>query len=322
MKRSLTMVAALSALMMLVTACGGKENTPASGSNPAPASNTPKVEEKKLSGVIKIDGSSTVYPITEAVAEEFMKKHKGVNVTVGFSGTSAGFKKWLAKETDMNDASREIKSAEKDAAAKAGIQYTELAVAYDGLSVVVSRENTWLQCITKAELTRIWDQGSTVKRWNEVNPAWPNEEIKLYGPGADSGTFDYFTEWANGKSGKSRADYTASEDDNVLVQGVTGNKNSLGYFGYAYYQENATKMRAVPVDGGKGCIEPKDETISNASYPIARTAYIYVNSAALEREEVKEFARFYIQNAPQLVPAVGYTALPQKMYDEGLAKLK
>lgn len=316
MKRSLTMVAALSALMMVVTACGGKNSTPASG-EPAP-----KGEEKKLAGTIKIDGSSTVYPITEAVAEEFMKKHKGVNVTVGFSGTSAGFKKWLAKETDINDASRMIKSTEKEEAEKAGIKYTEIAVAYDGLSVVVSKENTWLKCITKDELKKIWDKGSAVKRWNEVNPAWPNEEIKLYGPGADSGTFDYFTEYVNGKAGQSRADYTASEDDNVLVNGVAGNKNSLGYFGFAYYHENAGKMRAVAVDAGKGCVEPKDETIANATYPIARTAYIYVNNTALEREEVKEFTTFYLQQAPKLVPAVGYTALPQKMYDEGLAKLK
>lgn len=324
MKRSLVLMTGLMALMLSVTACGGT-TAPAAGSGSSTGQET-KIENThtgpKLSGEIRIDGSSTVFPITEAVAEEFMKIHKDVKISVGFSGTSGGFKKWLRGETDINNSSRAIKPNEVDEAKKAGIEYFEIPVAYDGLSVVVNKENTWLTCITVDELNKIWNKDSTAKRWNEINPAWPNEEFKLYGPGTDSGTFDYFTEFVNKKSGNSRSDFTASEDDHVLVEGVAGNKNSMGYFGYAYYVESQSKMRALAVDGGKGCVEPKDQSIADLTYPIARFIYIHPTKAAMARPEVTEFVRFYLQNAPALVKQVGYTPLGQKLYEAELAKLK
>ncbi|HYF96367.1 MAG TPA: PstS family phosphate ABC transporter substrate-binding protein [Symbiobacteriaceae bacterium] len=315
MKRSLAMGAALTAVLMLVTACGGAPKKTESPSTPEPAA-------PKLSGEIKVDGSSTVGPISIAVAEEFMKVNRDVKVSVGISGTSGGMKKWVKGETDMNDSSRKIKESEVAEAAKLGIEALELPVAYDGISVVVSKENTWAQCITTAELKKIWDKDSQVKTWQDVNPQWPAEELKLYGPGTDSGTFEYFTEHINGKALQSRADYTASEDDNVLVKGVTGNKGAMGYFGYAYYKENESKLRAVQVDGGKGCTAPNDETISKLTYPIARLIYIHPSKKALERPEVRAFVNFYLQNAATLSKQVGYTPLDAKMYEESLAKVK
>jgi len=310
MKRSLVLTVALTAVMVLVTACGGAQKT------------EPAKPETKLTGEIKIDGSSTVGPISIAVAEEFMKVNKGVKVSVGISGTSGGFKKWVKGETDINDSSRAIKQSEIDEAKKIGIEHLQLPVAYDGLSVVVSKDNTFLTCVTTAELKKIWDKGSTVKKWQEVNPKWPAEEIKLYGPGTDSGTFEYFTEHINGKAMQSRSDYTASEDDNVLVKGVTGSKNALGYFGYAYYKENASKLRALEVDAGKGCVAPNDETVAKMTYPIARQIYIHPSKKALERPEVKEFVTFYLKNAGKLSASVGYTPLPAQMYEESLSKIK
>ena len=324
MKRStLGMAASMIVMMMTLTACGGTKTeapantTPASGSTTTTAPAAPK-----LSGEVKVDGSSTVGPISIAVAEEFMKQHRDVKVSVGISGSSGGFKKWVKGETDINDSSRKIKQAEIDEAKKLGFDAIEIPVAYDGLSVIVNKENTFLTCITKDELKKIWDKDSTVKTWKDVNAAWPDEEIKLYGPGTDSGTFEYFTEFANGKALQSRADYTASEDDNVLVKGVAGNKNGMGYFGYAYYVENKDQVRAVAVDAGKGCVEPNDETIGNLTYPIARLIYIYPSTKAMERPEVKEYVKFYLQNGAALAKEVGYTPLPKAMYDESLAKIK
>ncbi len=325
MKRFLVSTAILTALVMTLTACGGTKTEEKPADAPKTASETAKASEPAkpaLSGEIKIDGSSTVGPISIAVAEEFMKINKGVKVSVGISGSSGGFKKWVKGETDINDSSRKIKQSEQDEAQKLGFQGVEMPVAYDGISVVVNKENTWLQCITTAELKKIWDKDSTVTKWNEVNPSWPADEIKLYGPGTDSGTMEYFTEHVNGKAFQSRADYTASEDDNVLVQGVAGNKGGMGYFGYAYYVENKDKIRAVAIDGGKGCIEPTDETIGNLTYPIARYIYIYPSTKAMERPEVKEFLTFYMQNGAKLSSQVGYTPLPAKMYEENLAKIK
>lgn len=325
MKRYLSMAAAVTAVALLVTACGSKANdtkTPAGSTTEPAKQEAPKQTESKLTGEIKIDGSSTVFPITEAVAEEFMKVNKNVKVSVGLSGTSGGFKKWVKGETDINDASRVIKDSEIKEAKALGIEHIEIPVAYDGLSVVVHKDNTFLKCITKAELNKIWAKDSKVKMWNEVNPAWPAEEIKLYGPGTDSGTFEYFTEYVNAKARESRADYTASEDDNVLVQGIAGNKGALGYFGYAYYLENKSKIRAVAVDGGKGCVEPTDETIGKLSYPISRLIYIYPSNKAMERTEVKEFVKFYLTNAAKLVKEVGYTSLPAQMYTDSLGKIK
>jgi len=270
--------------------------------------------------IVKIDGSSTVYPVTEAIAEEFQAANRGsVQVTVGVSGTGGGFKKFCRGETDITGASRPILKKEMDACREAGIQYLELPVAYDALTVVVNPQNDWLKSITVDELKKIWEPGAqqNVTRWNQVNPTWPDQGLKLFGPGADSGTFDYFTEAVVGKAKSSRGDYTASEDDNVLVKGVSMDKGALGYFGYAYYAENSKKLKAVPVvaAAGKPAVAPSMETVKNGSYqPLSRPVFIYVNAKSLDKPEVREFIDFYLGQAPQLVPAVKYVALPDKAY--------
>ena len=270
-----------------------------------------------LFGKIRINGSSTVFPITEAVAEEFQKLHRKVRVTVGISGTGGGFKKFATGQTDINDASRPIKGKEKDKAEKNGIDYIDLPVAYDGLSVVVNPKNEFLDYLTVTELRKIWQPGSTVKNWNDVRPDWPNEPIKLYGPGADSGTFDYFTKKINGKSQASRSDYTASEDDNVLVMGVAGDTYSLGYFGYAYYKENQDKLKVVAIDGGDGPIKPSETTINDGTYkPLSRPIFIYVSNKAAKRPVIKEFVSFYLKNATVLSKEVGYVPLPDTKYQQ------
>ncbi len=275
-----------------------------------------------LTGTVQIDGSSTVFPITEAVGEEFQKLHGGVRVTVGISGTGGGFKKFCAGETDISDASRLIKGSEKEACAKDGVEWVELKVAYDGLSVGVNPQNTFASCITVQELKRIWEPGSTVQKWSDVRPQWPGERIKLFGPGTDSGTFDYFTEAVVGKEDASRADYTASEDDNVLVQGISGERYALGYFGYAYYVENQDKLKLVAVDGGKGCILPSERTINDGTYsPLSRPIFIYANKKSLQRPEVREFARYYLTEGTEFISQVGYIKMPEAIYQEGLRML-
>lgn len=276
-----------------------------------------------LSGSISVDGSSTVYPITEAVAEEFGREHEGaVRVTVGLSGTGGGFKRFCAGETDISNASRVIKDTEKQLCEQNQVAFVEIPVAYDGLSVIVNPQNNFAQCLTVAELKKIWEPESKIRRWSEVRQGFPNTEMKLYGPGTSSGTFDYFTEEIVGKAGASRADYTASEDDNVLVQGVEGDVSSLGYFGFAYFKENAQRLKLVGVDSGNGCVSPSEETIKNGSYkPLSRPLFIYVSSKAMQRPEVKGFVEYYINNAAQLVPQVGYIPLESAQYQEQLGKL-
>ncbi|MEK9630174.1 MAG: PstS family phosphate ABC transporter substrate-binding protein [Nitrospinota bacterium] len=277
----------------------------------------------KLKGKVRIDGSSTVFPITEAVAEEFQKKHRKVRVTVGISGTGGGFKKFLTNQTDINDASRSIKSSEKEKAAKNGIEYLVIPVAYDGLSVVINPKNDFVDHLTTTELKKIWQPSSTVKNWSDVRPGWPNKEIKLYGPGVDSGTFDYFTKAINGKSQASRSDYTASEDDNVLVMGVAGDKYAMGYFGYAYYKENKSRLDVAAIDGGDGPVKPNETTINDGSYkPLSRPIFIYVSKTAAQRPEVNEFVKFYIQNAGELSAEVGYVPLADKDYQAHLEKFE
>lgn len=279
-----------------------------------------------LKGTVKVDGSSTVFPITEAVAEEFgkVKANRRVRVTVGVSGTGGGFKKFLAGETDINDASRPIKQKEIDKAKKNGVQYIELPVAYDGLSVVVNKSNTWVDFLTVAELHKIWKPGSTVKTWKDIRSNWPNQKIRLYGPGTDSGTFDYFTEVINGKSQVSRSDFTKSEDDNVLVTGVAGDKGSLGYFGFAYYVENKDKLKVVPIkQGDKKPVPPTMTTINNGSYaPLSRPIFIYVNLKSAHKPEVREFVRFYLKQAKELATEVGYVPLPDQEYRKYLDKFE
>jgi phosphate transport system substrate-binding protein len=275
--------------------------------------------------VIKIDGSSTVFPITEAVAEDFQIAKKGTaKVTVGISGTGGGFKKFCRGEIDIANASRPILKKEMDVCKTAGVQYVEMPVAYDALTVVVNPGNDWVKAITIAELKKIWepDAQGKITSWKQVNPAWPDEPIKLYGPGADSGTFDYFTEAIVGKAKSSRGDFTASEDDNVLVQGVASDKKALGYFGFAYYNENQKKLRALAVDGGKGGITPSVETVEDGSYqPLSRPIFIYINIKAAEKPEVREFIEFYMKNASPLVKEVKYFPLPAQAYATNLEHL-
>ena len=268
--------------------------------------------------IIKIDGSSTVYPITEAVAEDFQKGKKGaVKVTVGISGTGGGFKKFTRGEIDISDASRPITKSEINDCKTAGIEFIELPVAYDGLAVMVNPKNDWVKSMTVSELKKIWEPAAErkVTKWNQVNPAWPDSPLKLYGPGVDSGTFDYFTEAIVGKSRASRGDFTASEDDNVLVQGVASDRGGLGFFGYAYYAENRDKLKLVAIDGGKGPILPSEKTVMDGTYnPLSRPIFIYVNKKSAEKPEVKEFVEFYLKNASNLVKQVKYIPLPDRAY--------
>jgi phosphate transport system substrate-binding protein len=276
----------------------------------------------KLTGTVKLDGSSTVYPISQAVAEEFMKANPGVKVTVAESGTGGGMKKWVNGEIDIADASRAIKDDEKQAAAKNQIQPIEIPVGMDGIAVVVNKNNTFVDKLTVEELKKIWEPNSKVRYWSDVRPNWPKEPIKLFGPGTASGTFEYFTEKIVGEKGKSRTDYTASEDDNVLVKGVEGDKEALGYFGFAYYLENKDKLRVVPIDAGKGAIEPTEQTIKDGTYaPLSRPLFIYASSKAMARPEVKAFVKFYIENAKDLVKATGYVPLSDDEYKKQLEKI-
>ena len=274
--------------------------------------------------VVKIDGSSTVYPITEAVAEEFQKMKKGaVKVTVGISGTGGGFKKFCRGETDIANASRPILKKEMEECKVAGIKYIELPVAFDALTVVTHPNNKFLTQITVEELKKMWEPGAQgkVMKWNQINPAWPDAPIKLFGAGSDSGTFDYFTEAIVGKAKSSRGDYTASEDDNVLVQGVTRDVNSLGYFGFAYYAENAKKLKAIPIveKAGKPAVLPSFENVINGSYqPLARPIFIYISAKSVDKPEIKEFVEYYIKNAPKLVKEVKYVPLTDADYKHTL----
>ncbi len=278
---------------------------------------------KKLEGNIAIDGSSTVYPVTEAVAEEFNAQYPDVKVSVGFSGTGGGMSKFIAKEIDIANASRKIKSSEAEAATAAGIEYLEIKVGFDGLSILVNPENDWVTSLTVEQLKEMWKPGSTIMNWSDIDPTWPNEKIVFYAPGVDSGTFDYFTEAIVGELDAMRSDYTGSEDDNVLVQGIAGDKYAIGFFGFAYYEENADKLKLVGVDKGAGAVVPSFETIANGTYaPLSRPLYIYVNKASLEREEVLEFVTFYLENAKELVADVGYVPLPDADYEASLELLK
>jgi len=276
----------------------------------------------QAAGTIKIDGSSTVFPITEAVAEEFQAEtHGAVRVTVGISGTGGGFKKFCRGETDISDASRPILAKEMESCRAEGVDYYELPIAYDALTVVINPKNDWVKNLTVADLKKIWapESQGKVMTWNQVRPEWPNTPLTLYGPGSDSGTFDYFTEAVNGKAKSSRGDFTASEDDNVLVQGVANDKGALGYFGFAYYEENASKLKAVAIDGGKGPVLPSIEGVKNGTYqPMSRPLFIYINTKAVERPEVKQFIEFYLKNAPTLVSDVKYIPLPDTAYPMAL----
>ncbi len=289
----------------IIAACGGGEG--GSGAE---------------SSEILIDGSSTVFPISQAVAEEFRVDRPEVQIPVGISGTGGGFKRFVEGEIDIADASRPIKDSESAQAAANGVEFTEFTIAYDGLSIAINKSNDFATCLTVAELKKIWEPGSSVDNWNEVRSEFPDKPLRLYGPDTDSGTFDYFTAAINDKEDASRADYTASSDDNVLVQGVSGDQGAMGYFGFAYYTENSEILNVVSVDGGDGCVAPSVSTINDGSYsPLSREMFIYVNNASLERTEVRDFIEFYMNNAAELAEEVGYVGLSEADYQlqlEGL----
>jgi len=301
-------VAIIGFVAMWMAACGGGSAPESTGGAGAPAA---------AATVISVDGSSTVFPVTEAVAEEFQKENQGMQVMVGRSGTGGGFQKFCRNETVVSNASRPIAEAEIAACKAGGIEYIELPIAYDGMAVVVNPKNTWAASMTVAELKKLWSpeaQGK-VSHWNQVRASWPNQEIHLFGAGVDSGTFDYFTEVINGKAKVSRGDYTSSEDDNILVQGVAGDQNALGYMGLAYFEENKGKLKLVAVDdenpaNGAGPIVPSAETVRNGTYrPLSRPVFIYVNTAGLSRPEVQKFIEYYVTKSTPLVSEVGYVPL-------------
>lgn len=289
----------------------------AAGVSVAPAGQT---------SLVKIDGSSTVFPITEAVAEEFQKETRGsVRVTVGISGTGGGFKKFCRGEIDVQDASRPISSSEMEACRAGGVQYIELPIAFDALTIAVSPQATWIDSITVAELKMIWEPSAQgrVTKWNQIRSTWPDQPLKLFGAGSDSGTFDYFTESVVGKAKASRGDFTASEDDNTLVQGIANDKQALGYLPYAYYEPNKKRLKAVAVDGGHGAVPPSRETVESGSYqPLSRPLFIYVNVKSSLKPEVKRFVEFYLAQVPALAPQVKYVPLPKPAYDQAYAHFK
>ncbi|HWP39504.1 MAG TPA: PstS family phosphate ABC transporter substrate-binding protein [Tepidisphaeraceae bacterium] len=280
----------------------------------------------RAESIIRIDGSSTVYPITEAVAEEFQKSAAQIKVTVGISGTGGGFKKFVRGETDISNASRPILQSEIDQARQAGIRFIEIPVAFDALTVIVNPANNWVDQLSVEELKKMWqpDAQGKITNWNQIRSSFPDAPLKLYGAGSDSGTFDYFTEAIVGKSKASRGDYTASEDDNVLVQGVASDPNALGYFGYAYYAENRDKLKAVPIVNKQGrAVLPSPQTVKDGSYnPLSRPIFIYVNAASLDRPEVYQFVRFYLENATDLVRQVKYVPLPEEIYQKAIKRVE
>ena len=305
---------------VLLSACGGQNQPSGSGQGSSAAS--------ELSGSVAVDGSSTVAPLTEAAASLFRDEQPGVNVSVATSGTGGGFKKFCAGETDISDASRAIKDEEKAECEKNGIAFTEVIVANDGLSVVVNPENTWANCLTTAQLKKMWSPESEGKvlNWNQIDPSFPDQKLTLFGAGTDSGTFDYFTEAINGEEGASRTDYSPSEDDNVTVQGVQGDKGAVGYFGLSYVEENQGAVKAVQVDGGNGCVAPSKETVQNQSYkPLSRPLFVYVKHDSYKNKpEVRGFVDFYVENEAQVSEEalfIGLTPEQKKTAQDELGSL-
>jgi len=290
-------------LLLVLIACGEK-----------------KEKVARLTGTISIDGSGTVFPVSEAVSEEFLSVEPKVKVTVGASGTGGGFKKFGTGVTDISNASREIKEKEIELCKENGIEYIQLTVALDGFSVVVNKKNTWAKTMTTEELKKLWEPNSSVKKWSDIRAEWPNEEIHLYGPNTSHGTYDFFTEVIMGESGASRTDFNAVSDYNVAVQGIEKDVNALGYFGLSYYEENKEKLGVVSIDNGSGAVLPSIETVASNEYaPLSRSLFIFVNKKSAQRPEVQKFINFYLANAPQLSKEVGYVPMPQSGYDEQIA---
>jgi phosphate transport system substrate-binding protein len=305
-------------LVLTLAACGGADAGAGTTTDSAAGGS-------ELSGTIQIDGSSTVAPLSEAAAELFQEQNSGVNVVVGTSGTGGGFEKFCAGDIDIADASRSIKEEEAAACEAAGIAYEEVTVANDGLAVVVNPENDWATCLTVEQLNKIWAPDSTVDNWQDVDPSFPDEPLQLFGPGTDSGTFDYFTDEINGEEGASRTDYQPSEDDNVIVQGVQGSPGAMGYFGLSYVQENEGAVKALEVDGGEGCVAPSVETVLDGTYkPLGRPLFVYPSDKALARPEVQAFLEFYIENEKEIAEQALYVELSdeqQAAAEEQIANL-
>lgn len=288
-----------------------------------PGTYTPSADAARLSGTIVADGSSTVGPVSEAAAEDFAAIAPDVQVEVSISGTGGGFERFCKGETDIQNASRAMKDSEREKCAEAGVEFYVFEVAYDGLAIVVNPSNEAVNCLTVEQLAMMWRPDDPVKNWSQIDPSFPDERIRLYGPGPSSGTFDYFTSAIVGESGSSTVDYLPSEDDNQLVEGVAGDKYSLAYFGLAYYELNQDRLNVVAVDDGHGCVIPTTETVRNLTYsPLSRPLYLYVNAASIERPEMQEFMRFYLSAAPELAVDVGYVASPTDVYERDRARLE
>jgi phosphate transport system substrate-binding protein len=309
--RGLALITLLAALLVSVTGCGGGDD------------NGDGTGGSSLSGRIEADGSSTVGPLTTAAAERFQRENSDVQITVGVSGTGGGFERFCAGETDLSNASRPIEDDEKATCEKNGVKFAELQVANDALTIAANPQNDWADCLTTAQLKKIWDQGSTVKSWKDVDPSWPDEDLKLYGPGTDSGTFDYFTAEINGDEGRSRSDYSASEDDNVLVQGVAGGKGALGYFGLSYFEQNQDKLKALEVDGGEGCVAPSAETAQDGTYkPLSRPLFVYVKASSLQEPQVKAFLDYLLANAEDIAKAAQFVPMTSEQLQKAQSDLK
>lgn len=306
----------LTGAMAITAACG---SDPASEEEKTPSTDTPTA----LEGSVLIDGSSTVYPIMEAVAEEYMAEQPNVNVSVGFSGTGGGFEKFIAGETDLSNASRLIKDEEKAALEENGIDYTQLELAYDGISIVINKENDFVDSLTVEELKKLWIEDGSVKTWNDIRSEWPKEEVKFYSPGTDSGTYDYFNEVILQDEPMVKK-ANLSEDDNILVKGVSGDKNAIGFFGYAYYYENQDSLKVVPIDNGNGPVTPDHDTIQSGDYaPLSRSVYTYVaNQSFKDKEQVSDFVTFMIENVGELAEEVGYIKLADEEYKADLEAIK
>lgn len=321
-KTRLVSLASVATLLLGIASCGGNQASAPSGDAGSGSPAADSAGGSNLSGQVQADGSSTVLPIMEAVAEEFQGANSGVQVTVGSSGTGGGFKKFCAGETDISNASRPIKQEEIELCQKANIEYIEVPVAYDGLSIVVNPQNDFAGCLKVDELKKMWEPAAQgkVSNWSQVRSGFPNQPLALYGPGTDSGTFDYFTDAINGEEGASRGDYTASEDDNTLVQGVSQDQGGLGYFGYAYYEQNKDKLKLVEINGGKGCVAPSPQTIADGTYaPLSRPLFIYVKKEAAARPEVKALVEFALASEnKELITEAGYVPLP----DDAVALVK
>jgi phosphate transport system substrate-binding protein len=310
----MAMTAVMGGVIAVAAGCGSDDTKTSSGEGKGSG---------QLQGEVITDGSSTVFPIMEAVAEEYMATQPDVKVSVGSSGTGGGFKKFIAGDTDLANASRPVKEEESALLDEKGVKYTELKLAFDGISIVANKDNEFIDSLTVEELQKLWIDNGKVKKWSDIRPEWPNEEIKFYSPGIDSGTYDYFNEVILEEKPMVE-NATLSEDDNVLVQGVEGDKNAIGFFGYAYYSENKDKLKIISIDNGKGAVEPTHETIKSGEYaPLSRPLYTYVaNKSVAEKEQVADYTQFIIENAGELAEEVGYISLPEEEYQKDLDKLK